>query len=508
MARLIDTLAGRFGVIVLMIHVLLLPALYFGVDRIVTRSHEEMFITEIRTYARVLADEFELGTAMDSEARMRALLENVLLSGEGVFAELVSGNQVVRSEIDPQSRADHFPGEDFAFGVGGDNIYFLSIPIVHDNRELALRIGFDELPVIAQIDRARARILTSLGVYFVASLWFAMYLGSRLARPLVELKQASRRVASGDVSTSLSTNSNISELRELASDLETMRAELVDVGSRLRQEMRERETTEMERAQLEEKLRQRQRLETVGTLAGGIAHEFNNILLPIQLYTELAIDELEETSATRADLTRVLEGARRARRIISDILAFSRHPEGDLFAPVDLAAIAADVIHLYQRLAPAGVEVQEAADPGCPRAIGEPTMLHQVIANLCSNACHAMAGRTGRILVGVRPARDAAILEAGLQPGAYVEVFVSDQGHGMDEATKARVFEPFFTTRPVGEGTGLGLSVVHGMVDSMGGMVVVESSAGIGTTFRVFLRQAPDVEAQAATPAQASRSLM
>ncbi|MDH4260702.1 MAG: HAMP domain-containing protein, partial [Gammaproteobacteria bacterium] len=244
MARLIDTLSGRFGIIVLMIHVLLLPALYLGVDRIVTRSHEEMFITEIRTYARVLADELELGSAMESEARVEVLLENVLLSGEGVFAELVAGNKVIHSEPDPQGRATGFPGEDFEFGAGGDDIYFLSIPIVRNRHEAVLRIGFDERPVIAQIGRARARILIALGAYFLVSLWLAVYLGRLVARPLVELKQASRRVASGDMTAGLSTDSEISELRELADDLETMRAELVAVSRRLREEMRERETTE------------------------------------------------------------------------------------------------------------------------------------------------------------------------------------------------------------------------------------------------------------------------
>lgn len=507
MARLRDTLAGRFGIIVLMIHVLLLPALYLGVDRIVTRSHEEMFITEIRTYARVLSDELELGSAMESEDRVRGLLENVLLSGEGAFAELVAGDRVVHSQLDMQSRATKFPGEDFAFGAGDDDIYFLSVPIVHDGQEAVLRIGFDERPVTAQIQRARTRILTSLGIYLVVSLWFAIYLGLRLSRPLVELKQASRRVASGDMATSLSTDSTISELRELASDLETMRAELVEVGRRLRQEMREREMTEMERARLEDKLRQRQRLETVGTLAGGIAHEFNNILLPIQLYTELAIEELGEGASTRADLTRVLEGARRAKRIIGDILAFSRHPEGEMFAPVDVTAIAADVLHLYERLDLDAIEFHGDFDADSPKVIGDRTMLHQVIANLCSNASQAMEGRKGQIRIGVRRASDAAIQEAGLPPGTYVEIFVSDQGHGMDESTRARIFEPFFTTRPVGQGTGLGLSVVHGLVDSMGGAVLVESTPGIGTTFRVFLRQAPDVEAQAATSAQHSRSM-
>ncbi|MDH4260964.1 MAG: ATP-binding protein, partial [Gammaproteobacteria bacterium] len=226
----------------------------------------------------------------------------------------------------------------------------------------------------------------------------------------------------------------------------------------------------------------------------------NNILLPIQLYTELAIEDLGEANATRADLTRVLEGARRARRVIHDILAFSRYPEGNAFVPVELSKIITDEIHLYQRLAASGIEIRGDLDPACPRVIGDPTMLHQVIANLCSNACQAMAGRTGQIRIGIQCAGEAAIRAAGLPSGGFIEVYVSDQGHGMEESTKARIFEPFFTTQPVGAGTGLGLSVVHGMVDSMGGGVLVDSTPGIGTTFRVFLRQAPpDVEATTAT---------
>ncbi|MDH4260493.1 MAG: ATP-binding protein, partial [Gammaproteobacteria bacterium] len=243
------------------------------------------------------------------------------------------------------------------------------------------------------------------------------------------------------------------------------------------------------------------------TLAGGIAHEFNNILLPIQLYTELAIEELEEGASTRADLNRVLEGARRAKRIISDILAFSRPPENDVFVPVDATAVAAEVLHLYERLELASIEFQRDLDHECPRVMGDRIMLHQVIANLCSNASQAMEGRKGQIRIGARPATEVAVREAGLPPGSYVEIFVSDQGHGMDAATRARIFEPFFTTRPVGQGTGLGLSVVHGLVESLGGAVLVESTPGVGTTFRVFLRQAPGLEGQTATPAEAPRSM-
>ncbi|MFZ2506923.1 MAG: HAMP domain-containing protein, partial [Steroidobacteraceae bacterium] len=323
MAPLINRLASRFGIIVLVIHVVLLPVLFLQLDRIVTRSLQEMFITEIRTYARIVADELEHGSGTDSEQRTRALLENILLSGEGIFAELVEGENVLHVQIAPGSAAGRFLEEDFEFGQGGDDVYYLATAVARAGRELSLRIGFDERPVGQQIKLAQQRILFSLGVYFVMALTLAMLLGHMLARPLARLQRVSRRVAAGEIELHLTVESQIQELRDLAEDLERMRSELVNANHRLETEMQQRVHEVEERRRLEQQLQVRRRLETVGTLAGGVAHEINNMLVPIQLYTELALEDLPPASPIRADLLRVLESARRAKRIVSDILVFT-----------------------------------------------------------------------------------------------------------------------------------------------------------------------------------------
>lgn len=224
MARIVNTLAGRLGVIVVIGQLLLLPALYVMLDWIVTRSHHERFVTEIRTYARLLADEFELGTATASDERTKALLDNVLLSGEGVFAELTLDGHVVRADLEGPGPKARFSAEDFEFGQGGDETYFLMVPIQHEKQEGELRIGFDEGPVTAQIERTRERILVALTLFFGVSVLASILLGYRFSRPLVALQRAARRVAAGTELARLDTDSDIAELQELARDLEFMRA--------------------------------------------------------------------------------------------------------------------------------------------------------------------------------------------------------------------------------------------------------------------------------------------
>lgn len=493
----LTSLATRFAAIVLLVHVVLLPALYLQLDRIVTRSYREMFVTEIRTYARIAADELESGDVLDSEDRTRALLENVLLSGEGQFAELVEPGRSVYVRVVPPGHSGHFLAEDFEFGQGDDDVYYLSTPVLRGDRRLALRIGFDERPVMAQIARTRTRIVVSLGGYFVLALLLATFLGWRLSRPMVALQRASRRVAAGETDLQLATGSTIAELRGLSEDLERMRAELVDVSRRLREEMTEREREAARRGDLEQQLQARQRLESVGTLAGGIAHEFNNLLVPIQLYTEMAIEDLGQDNPTRADLERVLASARRARRVVRDILSFTRRPRGVGLQAVDLASVVHDVVDVHNRIPRPGVSIRCDTPPGHSWVEGDADMLHQVVTNLLVNAIHAVEEEGGAIELSIAAAAPAEVAAAELPPGEYIALRVRDSGHGMDAATRQRIFEPFFTTRPVGKGTGLGLSVVHGMVDGMGGAVSVASEPAAGAEFSVFLRKADPSQAAA-----------
>ena len=253
-----------------------------------------------------------------------------------------------------------------------------------------------------------------------------------------------------------------------------MRRELVGVNDRLRQEIVEKEISEGRRDALQKQLRHRQRLETVGTLAGGIAHEFNNVLVPIILFTEAAMQDLPRDSTSRGDLERVMASARRAKNVVQKILTFS-HVLGDTaLAPTDLRNVVSESITLFSALAPPSIEILTEIDADVPLVRADATLAGDVIINLCTNAYQAMQGKNGVLTVGLK------------NSPPHVELSVTDTGRGMDQATVDRIFEPFFTTRAVGQGTGLGLAVVHGIVESFGAAIAVETRPGAGTTFRIF----------------------
>ena len=243
-----------------------------------------------------------------------------------------------------------------------------------------------------------------------------------------------------------------------------------------------------QRLKLEEQFRQAQKMEAIGTLAGGIAHDFNNILGAIIGYTELAKLGLKDNPAVRAHLAEVLTGAKRAGVLVRQILAFSRRQSSQR-KPVHLREVVAEPLKLLRATLPATIGFDLDLDAPLPPVLADATEIHQVIMNLCTNAGHAMKDRPGRLGVKLESFQvDAAVaaVSLGLQPGPYVRLNVSDTGSGMDVATQARIFEPFFTTKGPGEGTGLGLAVVHGIMQNHGGAVTVYSTPGQGTVFHLY----------------------
>jgi signal transduction histidine kinase len=349
---------------------------------------------------------------------------------------------------------------------------------MHAGRSAELRLGFDERPTQARIQLALNRMLLLLGAYLCLAIIIASYLSNRLSRPIRRLQDVSRAIASGDYAQALQVSTGIRELHELAVDLEAMRRELVGVNDRLQEKIREKEVSEARRDELQKQLRHRQRLETVGTLAGGIAHEFNNVLVPIILFTDTALQDLPPGSVSRSDLERVLASARRAKNIVQKILTFS-HVLGDTkLAPMDLRNVVAEGVVLFSALAPSSIEIRTEIAEHVPLVRADATLAMDLVMNLCTNAYQAMQGTQGVLTVGLRVPPSPAM--------PSVELVVSDTGHGMERAVVERIFEPFFTTRPVGQGTGLGLSVVHGIVESFGGSIAVETAPGAGTTFRIL----------------------
>jgi PAS domain S-box-containing protein len=241
-------------------------------------------------------------------------------------------------------------------------------------------------------------------------------------------------------------------------------------------------------AQVEQQLRQSQKMEAIGTLAGGIAHDFNNILAGIVGYTELALDEAQNNSILKNRLGRILEAGTRATDLVKQILSFSRSQKTDP-KPVSPGVIAKEVLKLMRASLPSTIEIRQELDSK-ETVFADPTSVHQIVMNLCTNAGHAMRSTGGVLTVGIAEAAlDATQVagQEGMAPGKFLQLSVTDTGHGIPKDLQDKIFDPFFTTKGQGEGTGMGLAVVHGIVRDLGGMVTVRSESGIGSVFDVFL---------------------
>lgn len=249
-----------------------------------------------------------------------------------------------------------------------------------------------------------------------------------------------------------------------------------------------RRLAEIERTRLEEQLRQAQKLEAIGTLAGGIAHDFNNILTAILSNAEFGLLDTEPAHPAHDSLTKIKKSGQRARDLVRRILAFSR-PAENRRLPIAPLPIVEEVIKLLRATIPAHVEISVHAADNVPLIDIDSTELHQVLLNLGTNAWHAIGAHPGRIrfsLSAESAGNGRTDLPAELKPGRYARIVVSDNGSGMAEDVLPRIFDPFFTTKAPGEGSGLGLSVVHGIVRANGGTVNVSSVVGAGSTFELY----------------------
>jgi PAS domain S-box-containing protein len=266
----------------------------------------------------------------------------------------------------------------------------------------------------------------------------------------------------------------------------------------------ERKHAQVERGQLEQRLRQAEKMESVGRLAAGIAHDFNNVLAGVFAYGEMLFEETPEHSALKRYAKNVVSGATRGRALVEQILAYSRSQLGKR-APIDIGSVVAETLELLRGSLPAAIRL-EASAPQLPLVVvGDATQLHQVVMNLCSNAIQATSeGGTLRVALGaVELPAERALSNGTLLPGHYVRLTVEDSGSGMDAATLARIFEPFFTTKEIGRGTGLGLSLVYAIVTDAGGAIDVRSILEQGSTFTIYLPRAHDASVsadEAATP--------
>jgi PAS domain S-box-containing protein len=251
----------------------------------------------------------------------------------------------------------------------------------------------------------------------------------------------------------------------------------------------DRHRAEDEKNKLEMQLRHSQKMETIGTLAGGIAHDFNNMLSPILGYADIIAQSADDETTTREAVEHVIAAAHRARDLVRQILTFSRQVENEL-KPVQLQPLIKEALDLIRASLPSSVSIHPQLEHSTRLVMADPTQIHQIILNLCTNAYHALENASGSIevvLSNVTVDESLQFRHPRLKIGPYVRLTVSDGGCGIEEANLERIFEPFFTTKRVGEGTGMGLAVTHGIVQKHGGEIVVESVRGQGSSFHVYL---------------------
>ncbi len=240
---------------------------------------------------------------------------------------------------------------------------------------------------------------------------------------------------------------------------------------------------------LERQLLKSQKMEAIGTLAGGIAHDFNNILFPIMGYTEMCLAAVPEDSDIRDYLEQILQGTMRAKKLVQQILAFSQQKEGEV-KPLLIQPVIKEALALLKASLPSSIEIHRNVSNNCGPILADPTQIHQIIMNLSMNSYHALQEKGGILevtLAEVNIAGEDVSTELSKTPGRYLRLTVRDTGHGMQQDVLDRIFEPYYTTKKRDEGTGLGLSVIHGIINNYGGDITVDSKPGKGTVFHVYL---------------------
>jgi len=279
----------------------------------------------------------------------------------------------------------------------------------------------------------------------------------------------------------------VSVLEQFA-ELATLAIDNAKLFDSMKDELDKRIRLENERKEMEARLRQSQKMEAIGTLAGGIAHDFNNILFPILGFSEMIMHDLPDKSPVKHQLQAILDGALRAKDLVQQILTFSRETEQD-YKPLKIQLIIKEVLKLARASLPSTIKIISTIPKDVGMIMADPTQVHQILMNLITNASHSMEENGGELSITLEEIvqQDDALPVFGLKPGHYVCLTISDTGSGMDQNTLKRIFEPYFTTKSLGKGTGLGLAVVHGIIKNLHGEIIAQSTVGKGSSFSVYL---------------------
>ncbi len=311
---------------------------------------------------------------------------------------------------------------------------------------------------------------------FVCALLFA----KQFTKPIDLMVKMVDKAGKGDLSPRLNSRS-VDELGILARAFDSMLDNL--------------SLAEREREKLERQVRLGQKMEAIGTLAGGIAHDFNNILGAIIGYGEMIRDDCPAGSTTFQDINQILNAANRAKDLVKQILAFSRQAATERI-PLQLASIVKEALSLLRSSLPTTIAIKQEIDADVGVVLADSTQIHQILINLCTNAFHAMETKGGTLTVSlhrrVLTTKDL-VATPHLRPGSFVQLSVQDTGSGIMPEIREKIFEPFFTTKEIGKGTGMGLAMIHGIVQTYGGFITFDSKLGEGTVFHVILPMVDDV---------------
>jgi two-component system, cell cycle sensor histidine kinase and response regulator CckA len=403
---------------------------------------------------------------------------------------------VVASTLDPYREAQlvaqihrHTPPDQIV--LGSDRYFASSVQLTPDQPDGASLIVFrsdaDAMTFLARLNR----LLLQVGFFaVVVGGLLAFLISATFTKPLASLVQGVRALERGDYDYRLQAEGG-GEVAQVTLAFDRMRHTL--------------QHNDAERRQLEEQLRQSQKMEALGRLAGGVAHDFNNLLTIIKGHSELLLDRLGNNDPSYKSGEQIHKAADRASALTRQLLIFSRR---QILQPkvLDLNVLVTEMDKLLQRLIREDVEYEFLSGPELKNVKADPGQIEQVLMNLTVNACDAMpqGGRLTVATCNVDVDTAYAQTRPGLAVGSYVLLSVTDTGHGMDVKTQARIFEPFFTTKEVGKGTGLGLSTVYGIVKQSGGFIWVQSAPGTGSSFEVYL---PQVQEQGDPAASKASSL-